>query len=896
MSHRLQVERALTHYYFGTDSGNGAGPVRSLDASRATLAKALGALAGEDAVTALAQACDGPSETAHVLAVGWRGQWPDSQSPGYLRYLVLTCAVVSLADEAKSHEFGLNLAALWGCENIFRDRSGLPGLWRQLAVWCRSRSAQGSPIREFVLPKDELTATGRPRFASARHLRFTYEVAFPTWRDLSHLRVVLSRRHELASRCRDPFDAARLLCPVIEQDQGFSEPMRLASMEFTRLFEARATLLGLHRFWGAISHVLQSVEPPASTLPQASLILRLGYEIEDAEARVHVRPVRRGISSGAGSETLEGPAPVVIRTASHWLREQGPTFGQSLLFQSLESGAVLLFESSFAQWESADDVERQASACILLLNVSQRRDLSGVGRKLGQLSDQWALFGPLDGLAKAALLSKLGFGRGASGHASLGLRVHGGVRVGATFLGRPGFLPKISASGQGRVRVVRVADGCAADIELVETSEREFAIQSSTAIEGRVAVRLEEALVEGIDPLVFEKQLTFVREATEHDQLRDIDESRWSSVEEISVVPVSDVRSAEGTTCRHDRAPMPTGRCMQDLAEVLYAKGAAGWSEADLAAALSKVISSDGPSVWDVLRSLQEVRWLEPTIAVTWRVRRWWLRCPELALVQARHGPHAVLLGSVPGVLLRRFGATVVEAKGRVAPMMAPSDYCLTPYVAEGVGAKELLDELRWNVAALPGRATLQAPACWPPTHQEPSRHEPVAVWSMASGCFQPAGGVSRTAGGLTRYRRPAGDRADLYTVFDGVGVQPWVSASRTAAVVEAYRLARRPMFAVRGEWLVRLPNDGYLPAPLAEAAMLRTGRVPGPYKDGRRWTYAYPVDAVLLQDLRTLFAEDFVDGPVPHGGERRRSYLSTVSMARGRARGSLRALGSRLR
>lgn len=894
MAHRLLIEKALTAYYLGTDSGNGAGPVRFIDASRATLEAALGHLGQGDAIAALAQACDGPDATAQVLALGWSARWPDPLSPGYLRFLVLTCAVVSIADDADSREFGRNLAALWGCDNIFQDRTALPKLWAQLADWCRVRRADGAAIREFLLPSSERVASSRPRLGNVRYLRLTYEIAFPTWRDLSHLRVVLARRQDVATLCSDPFEAARVLCPLIDWDHGFSEPMRLASAEFRKLYDAKATLLHLHRFWGALSHVLTGGQP--SSVPDASplMVIRLGVGVEDAEATVCLRADGNGTDDYMDEKALDGPAAVVIEGASAWLKKRASATRSSLV-KALDDGAVLLFETSFARWESYDDIANHPGRC-LLLRKELRKDLAGVGRLMGRLSEQWSLYGPIDGMAKASLLSKLGSTNGASPGLQSGLRVHDGIKVGTAFLGRVDFLPKLSISGNGKVSVTRVQDDSEVEVRLTRGAERELKLEATETVKGLVLVTLEEAPVKGVDPLVSEKKLAFVPDAVEHARLHPIDAARWSFVDELSVVPVSEIRvsAKAGVPAAAD---VSTAGRMLDLGEALYARGAGGWSEADLVACLAKITGADGPSVWDVLRALQEVGWLRAAIATTWRVRRWWLRRPKLATVGAKDGIRIVFVGSAPEVLRRRFIATVREAGGSVLSMSGPSEYCLGPLAAEGVESRSLVDELRWATANLPGTASVRAPSCWPPTNQEPSRHDPVAVWSMASGRFEASGTNARSSVELVRHRRRAGDRPDLYTVRGGEPTDlPWVSLSRTAAVLEAYRRARLPMFEVRGPWLVRLTSDGYLPLPLVEAAVLRSGRVPGPYLDGRRWTYAYPVDNLLLHDIRFLLGEAIVRDANRAWVESYTTRLSARAEGRARARSGSRASGSRLR
>lgn len=889
MSHRLHVEKALTAYYLGTESGNGAGPVRFIDASRTALAKALGPLAGEDAVSSLANACDGPIETAQVLAFGWSGRWPDSQCPGYLRFLVLTCAVVSIADGADSREFGLNLASLWDCENIFSNRTALPELWAKLAAWCRARRSKGAQIREFLLPSSGRAAALRPRLGNVRYLRLNYEIAFPTWRDLSHLRVVLGRRPDLVQACADPFEAARLICPVIELDQGFSPAMRLASGEFKKLYEAKATLLRLHRFWGVLSNVLDEGGARTPLAPKlASLVISLGSGIEDSEAIVRLSTDRTTPSESTTAEELDGPASVIVEKASDWLKRRGGALSRSPLVRALDSGAVLLFETSFARWESSDDVASERGRCILLLNEQQRKDLAGVGRAMGRLSGRWSLFGPLDGLGKSALLSKLGMG-GITPLSVVGaIRIHGGIRVGTAFLGRPDFLPRIAVWGPGTVRLYLALDDCDSKVNLIQTAAGEFTLEASSSLQGRVTVRLEEAPVEGIDPLVFERQLTFVRDAVEHAALRSIDKTKWTPVEEVLCVPVDEIRASEEIS-QQEQHQTPTARRMRDLGEAVYARGLSGWSEADLVALLVGTIGSEGPSVWDVLRGLQEVGWLYPTIATTWRVRRWWLRPPALAVVRAGQMNRTFLVGSVPDVLVRRFSGTVREAGGGLLSAGAPSEYCLPPFGAVGVETHELVNELRWTLASVPGRVPASAPSCWPVTDQEPSRHEAAAAWNLEVGRFEACDASEHTAVGLFRHRRQAGDRPDLYSLRNSTAEPAWFTLSRTAAVIEAYRRARKPMFAAVGTWLVRLTNDGFLPLPLAEAAILRTGRASGPFKEGKRWTYAYPLDDVLLRDVRALFGSHFVRDVPTESEASRVSRATAAVVGRARARGTTR-------
>lgn len=161
----------------------------------------------------------------------------------------------------------------------------------------------------------------------------------------------------------------------------------------------------------------------------------------------------------------------------------------------------------------------------------------------------------------------------------------------------------------------------------------------------------------------------------------------------------------------------------------------------------------------------------------------------------------------------------------------------------------------------------------------------------MSSGRFEAKTSAEDSPVELIRHRREAADRADLYTVRSGSAAEPpWVGVSRTAAILETYRRARLPMFEVRGSWLLRLPQDGYLPLPIAEAAALRTLRASGPYLDGERWTYAYPIDDKLLDEVRYLLGDAIIrEVPAADGGSRHSVRMSAAEMGLVRARHGLR-------
>lgn len=887
----LHVERALVNYYLGAGDSGSAGPVRFIDASRPTLARALGLGTNADPMPVLARGCDGADSVARVLADGWSGKWPDSETPGFFRYLVLTCAVVALADRADSREFGGNLAAIFRCGNVFQDRKALPKLWARLSLWCRRMRAKNVPLREFVLPSEGRPIAQAPRLGNIVHLRPTYEVAFPTWRDISHLRTLLSRRQDLADRLNDPFEVARVLCPILESDAGFHDAMRQASIEFRKLYEGKATLLRLHRFWGAVHAVLAESRTQKIKLPPLLPVLeiQLGNGVHDAAASLFLK--RAGIEpSGQHRDAaLLGSVSTVIDNAGDWLRRQESRGFRGYLSTALPEGVMILAEVGFARWATPTQAGEFDGRCLLLRRESRRRDLLDFGKLAGRPSVGWELRGPFEGTSKQALLSKLGLVGFKEGQVEPDIRVVDGIRVATALLGRSRFLPRLVPSGRGNLSLVpsvNALDG----VQLTEGNPREFELESRSALNGSVRLRLTEAPLPGMDPLILEKQLRFVPFADEHVELPTIESSRWHAIDELQVVASAEIQSSAPLTPIERASPF--SEQMEDLMELVYAIAARGCSELDLIAIVNKVKVDLGLSPWEVLRSLQECGWLHVTQATNWRVRCWWLRPPTLTQVEVDGDSIVVLNGSCPEVIRRRFITTTKHCGGNVVGWRTPSAFASSLIGAVGIDVAALQRELRWPLARGLGIAVNKAPSCWPVTSQDPARHSAVARWCMTSGRFSTAIEQDQSDVTLIRYQRDASDRPDLFTVTGGrAGEARWVSSSRTSAILEAYRRANRPMFEVKGEWLVRIPSDGYLPLPIAQQAGLRMSRTSGPYWNDTYWTYAYPLDVQLLAQVRHIFGEAIVrtsgSAVVSHTPNR----LSSKQLGRSRARGGQRQL-----
>jgi hypothetical protein len=118
----------------------------------------------------------------------------------------------------------------------------------------------------------------------------------------------------------------------------------------------------------------------------------------------------------------------------------------------------------------------------------------------------------------------------------------------------------------------------------------------------------------------------------------------------------------------------------------------------------------------------------------------------------------------------------------------------------------------------------------------------------------------------------------DLYRVTGAPS--SFVTTSRTVAIIEAHRRARRPLFRWNGGELQRIGRSGHLPLPIARTLRRLSFVASGPREvEVGTWCYGYTADAACAEWVAQVL------GPaveVPAGNEKL-SRLSAI-VARRRA------------
>jgi hypothetical protein len=303
---------------------------------------------------------------------------------------------------------------------------------------------------------------------------------------------------------------------------------------------------------------------------------------------------------------------------------------------------------------------------------------------------------------------------------------------------------------------------------------------------------------------------------------------------------------------------------LDDLLEAIYAAPAQGWTEAELVPLIQRALP-DPRMVWDVLRSFAEAGWIDPHVSTSWRARRWRLRPPGLIEISS----HCVLVdGAIGARLRRRLTSAVSACGGEMEIRNGVSKFAPATFVVQGVGPATLAAQCgwSWNPARRPDLRN--APDCWNVDLRTIEGRTLAGIWSFQLGFFRTDSSVANDVDGIAieRWRRERGDDRDIYRVRGG-GPDLMLS-SRTAAILEGHRRARRGLYQWSDGRLQRASSGGYLPLTVARALRCRSLAAAGPALfDGKVRSYEYVVELVDAHWLAAVFGSAVEVPSVPDAG-----------------------------
>lgn len=854
----LDVEKLLTGHYLRADGKDGGGPIRYVDATDLELNEAL---KRDDGFEALVQACGSAPKVARVLADGFDGTWPDREAPGFLRFLILCCAVVARSDaNSATKNFRVNLSAAFGNGATFNRLDALPTLWKRLETWCASKHKAGQPFRKIVLPEQHKWAQ------TLIYVGLTQAITFPAWRDLQHMRSVAG--HDLTlQRMDDPFEAAKRLPRLIEHDRQFSDAMREAVQEYRRLYEARASMLHLHRFWKAIRGVLGArARKPSRSKLEPRIELSFCLDLYETTMSICLVDADSGWLVEGEEAKFSDSVEQVTKALPQWFHNRGFQATANPILRVFSEGTVPFLEEGLGIWVASHRRPLHERRCIVLHTNRGGGRLGRIAPPSRWFGDRCAVSDVLTAEQVRSVFDELARFLGTEDRSpprALEPRMIGGFKTGSAYLGRPALLPRIEAPEGGALQLL-ASPADEHEVEVRLSSDGRHRISTSHTLSGFRLLRYEEQPLEGIEPLVWQKTLMFVPSAYEHEKLGDPDSKRWVRLEEYVAesgkeVPIAFEYEARGEAWAIDDDE--SARRFEDFLEALYASGRSGWAEPELIETMREVLGPNQPSPWDVLRSLEECSWLVCRHAIAWRTRRWWLQPPRLFVPREQSQRIALLGGSAPEAIRRRFSATATNLGATVEERRGVGPYSPRLCVACGVEPHRLAEELGWPLEPIPEWPFSTAPSGWPLEASDPGSHEMAGSWDWRRGRFGSNPAHTSDPVRLERFTRARRDRPDLFVVTSEHPRSRRVASSRVVAVLEAYRQARVPMFSLEGNRLMRLPHDGHLPLPLTLGACLRLGVASGPVRSRDEWRYAYPADEWIVEAIRTTLGATIISG-----------------------------------
>lgn len=804
---RMEWEEALTNYYLRIHDDGDAAPIKSFEVTPETLAAAAGLPAemADEAEQAFRLTIRSSDLLQQSFEDGLKLKWlPTDRVPQCMVPLALSLLVDSLMDEeyAGIGQYRARLRQWLGIQKSFNILRGFQLMWEDLKAWLDARIAEGKPYRPLILPNSPPTW---------RHIGYTRYLSFPTRRDVRLLERLLSRtrRHD------DRHALVLSLIAGIDQQKGVSPGLRSAFEDFRIGYRSgRAT--ADHRFWKLVQRARTNI----GKSEKPSVDLRIIYDEDECPQFYVSGRDNREVNLFSGL----GQAIASTRVA------QSPNLGPAV-----KRGELFFVQTGIASWSAIPDLPPRGVSLYVALSPLK---YGGTSWDVDfHMSGGWRLSSrPVDAGQAAAVLGRLLKNGGlSSGLAAPALE--GGVRTGAFWLGRPSYLPAIVGivGGISLRRTDSSKDG-----SLVWKDGR---LSASGPIKGEYVINASE-----ID---WSRRLRFHPNAVPHAEIS----GKAYDLPKITEWGKFASGHLELTACEAlewDGRDFP----YQEMLEALYAAGRAGLDEGEAVDLIGRVANRQ---VWDVLRCLTESTFLEARHRQAWRGRVYTLGFPALRVVETSAGPLCVAEGALPLWAEQEFKSTVEANGGHPFRRLGAGPFSPPLIGARGIEPEVLSSRLGWHLRQLTDLPVRAGEDSHPSIKATGQNHEPASVWNWEANRFE-RGTVCHGETRLVRLVHLGRRDHDFYRVDGRGGVT--FHLSRTSAILQAHRVAGRPLFRYAEGRIGRISLEGSLPLEIAAVLRLLALSNPGPTDEG----YAYPAGVDGAHWASTLLPIEIVGTPRPAG------------------------------
>ena len=820
-------ERALVDRFLRVGPGGDASPLRAFEITGDTLASAfpdVGAT-GKEAESAFQIAVRADPHVwaalrdgSHSIATGNR--------PNCFAYLCASLLIDTLLEGAYSDlgQYRERLRTWLGTSRSMMQLSGIAHMWRDLSRWLENKAAAGDDFRTLVLPD--------PR--SWTQIGYTRRLSFPTRGDVRFLeRVLANFTRGLSDR---PGLIRAIEAAVLRG--GASWGMEAAFGEFRDDFRSGGAS-SQHRFW--------------------RLVLRAAAAEKDGPVTAAARLEIEYDEDGCPGLRLDG-APIADLGSA---MRTPPVMRSGNLGAAVQQGVVFFRQVGMARW-SAESEPPIGQAHV---GVAPTHAIIARGTTMEfQLSGDWLLtVRPvaqrlIDDLLRRLHLAPLRQER------LIEFSLEGGVRIGVGFLGRPCFLPRVTAFD----RTVAIRSLPAGGVTPPTAQWINGAVVAAEPLDGWYEFSVSAGSVNAAAE--WTRRIRFHRDALPHLDLGGAAERE---------PPIAEWTALETNTCLATPTPRLEWNdhrgAVTDLLEAIYAAGRSSLGEPDLLDLIFR--ARPEVSVWDALRAIQEADFVMARRRSRWRGRVWTLVPPRLISL----GKVTLVEGATCAKMQEEFRQVAQAAGGSPFRLTAQSAWSPPIIGAVDVEVSRLAEILGWAVCDAPVTPLFIAMSLeTSPLIGE--HYERRSSWDWESRRFVTRPIVEREVS-ITRWVHPGGRDHDQYRVRSPGGETR--HATRIAAILQGHATFGEPLFGLEGGSLVRRAAEGALPLEIARWLRRWNAEGGGPLADG---SYAYPLGNARIRDL-AIALPGCIEGAVAEtepAPNLEPAGVSAVSVSR-RSRGRIR-------
>lgn len=834
----------LQDYYLRSDGPYGNTPITSLDVTPSGLAEAFGVSDYSDDVVQdafmslftrksvrknLGQESRIQKNTPESVIVA-RGNKVFHQQ---FHYLILSCLVAATTTNVGDNinQYRERLGALLNDnQGLEQDVSGINSLWLALSKWVDTQISQGKLFRKIILPTNigNMTVIG-----------YAVKLAYPSKDDRTELKRII--KNFPISVFKNQYEFLDNLSNAVSH--RLSERMQSDIDELIKLYRwDDSEKFTTHHIWRLIENILVEINNSSDKRAKRTLLWSItarfggwdGDEIELSLARGNKRDdLQTPYWSGGISQLVKVINPPVA------------------IDQLIKVRCIIVAESGGGTWVQ-DDKQMPHDSTVIILSS----DESIISRFTSKIIDSdWHCSQKMS-LQKALQITA---GKGlfkTDNKYKSDIQIIGGISLGRNkWLSRKAYLPEIATKAHTQFEInppIKFQQKETTISLLQENLDGEFRIEQGIDKGNSTAKRIWLLTNSPIN----HEWAARKNYCTESEEIK---------FETDSIL-------LHGKQVKDSDSPQ---NFLYDILEAIYAKAGAVKLENEII----KTIEQGLPAsklfkylAWDILRSFEESGFLEQDINLAWRGRLWRVMPPSIVITGNNT---AIIEGAVASKALELL---IVEAKKlNIKVTIDASVPWAVPIIGlYGQNFNQLSENLAWKCTNAISLEIDKAPVCWSAEKRDMTGYHPKSIWKTQSGFFISSYENDMTKLGL--YRCSSEKDRDIFVIKQKK--RDFITAERTTAILEFYRLMNQPLFSYHHQRLVRLAKNGYLPLPIAKYLRRVTAKQSGNYFDENNTPiYQYPIDEEQLIWLQSIFGSAIFG----LGGNKSSSISSSIAKKRHR-------------